>query len=877
MTIAVDGPTTRELTPVIVSSIVRLVRKKNFPGGVIAVRGRPVWAGSDLMTVDGDEVRVVTASSALAAWDALDQHCDTTWLVIITDRTSEDFGSSLRAHLVGERVHSPDLWQVVQDSFGARQIDVSLLRAPKEIAEVLLAEMPAGGWDPVPAGLLTRDLAFEALTTRLLGISPDRLDATGLLEWTLDPTRRSALHRLPDAVRAQVREWIEGRAGATAQCTLEVVRAGNAADALALALLAGLLTDPAQSRVSAAEARGQLGHRYGGSVPPSAVSRLWEGAARGLVEARTPADPVISHQLDRAQSILQEIGKADLAGSSALLPGGVTHRLRRFGEALEAALTDGSQLDRAESAYAELARHLLAERSPGQRERALMALRALRWFTQPDQGRLSTVLAAADRHVRETSWVDRARTDVWVGDDPALTAPYNKLYRRVTERRAELDLQFALLLAEYTRSDPSPGRLLLMEDVLRTVVLPLAKQVPVLLLVVDGMSSAVADELAEGIVLEGWREVLAAGSTWRRPVLSALPSVTSVCRTTLLSGRLTKGGQADEVAALQKVAAAAQLRARLFHKGDLERSVAGETTPAAVREAIQDQSLHLVAAVLNSVDDALDRSDPIRTRWTVNEVTHLGPLLRAAREVGRMVILAADHGHVLERREGELRTYPPSQASRWRPSDPARPAGHGERRFSGRRVVPDGDVILPVTETLRYGPLQAGYHGGATPAEMVTTLLAFGTTIPHGWQPAPPQEPGWWLGVQPPALDVEVGERPQRGEEMEQPYLFGEFSDLVDRLVRTDMYRAQVKRAGRSAPGAEQVVRALQLLTAHGRLPEDRLARELGMPGFRLKGFVAGLRRLLNVDGYEVLGYDADQSTVVLNLTLLREQFTLGK
>lgn len=243
-----------------------------------------------------------------------------------------------------------------------------------------------------------------------------------------------------------------------------------------------------------------------------------------------------------------------------------------------------------------------------------------------------------------------------------------------------------------------------------------------------------------------------------------------------------------------------------------------------------------------------------------------------------MVILAADHGHVLERREGELRTYPPSQASRWRPFDPARRAGDGERQFSGRRVVPDGDVILPVTETLRYGPLQAGYHGGATPAEMVTTLLTFGTMVPHGWQPAPPQEPGWWLGVQAHAVDVEGDERPQRGkEEIEQPYLFGDFSDLVDRLLRTDVYRAQVKRAGRSAPNSEQVVKALQLLSAHGRLPEDRLARELGMPGFRLKGFVTGLRRLLNVDGYEVLGYDPDQSTVVLDLTLLREQFTLGE
>jgi hypothetical protein len=38
---------------------------------------------------------------------------------------------------------------------------------------------------------------------------------------------------------------------------------------------------------------------------------------------------------------------------------------------------------------------------------------------------------------------------------------------------------------------------------------------------------------------------------------------------------------------------------------------------------------------------------------------------------------------------------------------------------------------------------------------------------------------------------------------------------------------------------------------------------------------LSALQRLLNVDGYEVVGYDPDGVTVVLDRTLLQEQFRL--
>jgi hypothetical protein len=45
----------------------------------------------------------------------------------------------------------------------------------------------------------------------------------------------------------------------------------------------------------------------------------------------------------------------------------------------------------------------------------------------------------------------------------------------------------------------------------------------------------------------------------------------------------------------------------------------------------------------------------------------------------------------------------------------------------------------------------------------------------------------------------------------------------------------------------------------------------------RIGGFLAALRRELNVEGYPVLAIDDESETVVLNRELLRSQFGLGE
>jgi hypothetical protein len=426
--------------------------------------------------------------------------------------------------------------------------------------------------------------------------------------------------------------------------------------------------------------------------------------------------------------------------------------------------------------------------------------------------------------------------------------------------------------------------------------------------------------LAEGLAADGWGECLPAGQRQRSGVLAALPTVTEICRTTLLCGALARGGQAEEATGLAAWARRARRRAALFHKADLERSTAGGTLPAAVRDAVQDRGVDVVAVVLNTVDDALERSDPGRTAWDVDAITHLRPLLHQARVAGRAVVLTSDHGHVVERRDGELRSHDGVTTARWRPAGPqAAPVGEGEVEVGGLRVLLGGGrVVMAWQEGLRYAPLRAGYHGGASAAEAVIPLLVHvhGASaqlsgeggMPRGWVPAPPQTPAWWTGAPVPPAATATGPataapRPRRhdakgkrpasaptlfepegaaGLSATAPAAAAPARDLDGGLARavlaSQVYAGQRARARRAPLDDDKVAAMLgALLAAGGRLPQASLAAAANVPEFRLPGVMSVLQRLLNVEGYEVVGYDPDGITVVLDVGLLREQFHLDE
>jgi len=155
-----------------------------------------------------------------------------------------------------------------------------------------------------------------------------------------------------------------------------------------------------------------------------------------------------------------------------------------------------------------------------------------------------------------------------------------------------------------------------------------------------------------------------------------------------------------------------------------------------VRKAIADRKQRVVGIVVNAVDDYLDKGDQIDVAWTTQQIRVLEPVLAEAERAGRVVVLVSDHGHVCERqsesREGD-------DGLRWRSSRGS--VGEGELEIISPRVVlpAGGKVVVPWTEKLRYGTKKNGYHGGATPQEMLIPIGLFWADIepPEGLDELP--------------------------------------------------------------------------------------------------------------------------------------------
>ncbi|MBK9410367.1 MAG: hypothetical protein IPN47_20435 [Gemmatimonadetes bacterium] len=101
-------------------------------------------------------------------------------------------------------------------------------------------------------------------------------------------------------------------------------------------------------------------------------------------------------------------------------------------------------------------------------------------------------------------------------------------------------------------------------------------------------------------------------------------------------------------------------RPLLFHKSDLGGS---EGLAAEVRAAIGDRQQRVVGAVINAIDDWLDRSDQVTPRWSVTAIPLLEALLQEAAAAERAVVVLSDHGHLLDHDTSSPRS---GESARWR-------------------------------------------------------------------------------------------------------------------------------------------------------------------------------------------------------------------
>ncbi|MFC8389814.1 BREX-2 system phosphatase PglZ [Streptomyces sp. NPDC057238] len=929
---------------------------------VVLLRSAPQWDGpAEPVWGDGRTAGVAVAPSPLAVHELVLDHLagrrpGPAVLVVLTDREQHELDPAILARVHKLRIDTVDSWDVVREAFGARQIDPRL-KDVNWAAEALLDATPPGGWPAVPGGWLSRQYALTALAQRRLRLGrydteggqrrpgDDRLDAQALLHWSTRPGAPERLLVLRGPERAGLAAFLgeEDQAGLAGRALLALVDAERGADAAAFGLVCAALWQHAEPAPETYRARGRA-ERYFGDQPPAAgdqldtlVTVLGRAAeeyvttllAAGHRTGGTDADQAREARrttgivLDRAAALARQFGAEEAVAASPVLRGGLEARFTAVGRALAAGDT---------AAVADAVRRLedhrlTAEPEESARiERARMGQRLARWLATDPPADAPTVADALQRHVAETGWVDLALEHIEAGGDPdlVLKAAYDTLGTRVRDRRRQIDASFARSLAAWTQAGTQPGSMLTVETFLDRVVGPVVRRTEerrVLLLVLDGMSAAIANELGEEL-RRSWAEFdpLPEGDTpHRRAMAAALPTVTAVSRTSLFAGTLMKGTQADEKRLFPALKLWGRAPAAVFHKDDLRTETAGDTFGPALTEVLGDGRTH-VAVVLNAIDDRLAKEQKLGDgAWRIDDVPGLRDLLRVAATQGMAVVLTSDHGHVVDRHGTKVDPATDPASARHRlPGDG--PLAERETALSGPRVVwpePGASVVALWDADSRYTALKAGYHGGTSLAEVTIPVLAFlpfGAEPPKGWRELGDQRPAWWAPeetgkaslpdehtARPVTATAPAPRKPTAKAKKDQaevarthetlfdvalttggddalltPTLVSRTETLVTALLDSETYQAQLGGLARK-PQQEQVHKALAaLLDAGGTLPVTALAQRAGMPVTRGDGFAAVLRQLLNYDGVQVLETLPDGRTLRLHEALLREQFALG-
>lgn len=886
-------------TEPIIRARLKKARDKQYKSGVLGLRAKPSWDG-DAFAYEGTPVTVVACPSVLSLWEAIDQRNPEQWTVVLTSVEDDDLGDSVLAHLLDGRLITPDPWDALRSNFSASTIEPALYRTndDRAIANGLLTVLSPDAYIPAPGGVLTRDHAMSGVARDVLKIVKDvdvEIDALAVLEWSRSQDVADGLVTLstsggPELANA-FQAWLAGRTVRLRGPVNALLASNRIADLVPLGVVAGLFGE------SDGKALGVfLGH-YGLSDLDVEDLKSWYQDTRGLVtNSLNPQQQ--QTVLSAAAAIVNELKINEAAAASELLPQGLDARLVTLSDAITAALpnplpaeldsrviSDDSLRD-IETHWGHVQQHFLADRDHSCRAFGA-AVRLARWLATtvaPAQG----LALVTDRYVRVDSWVDTALVTARRGaDQPILAAALRAVIEVVLTRRAHHDRSFATALADA----PTPP-VQTIENVMHDLVIPIAKKGPTLLLVVDALSIAATNDLVGSTQMEGWTEISANQDARRASALAVLPTLTQRSRCSLLCGELREGGAGPERSGFLSLLRDAQLQATggvpdpIFHKQALDAVPSGAKLASDVRNAIADVTHQpLVAAVLNYVDDTLHHTDPGGTDWNLETITYLGPLLNAAKNAGRTVVITSDHGHIIEygssAKVTRANTYGQRAHGDFTNLDPDR-----EVVIKGPRVLTETNtVVLAVDETIRYEARNAGYHGGATPAEaIVPVVVLVAAELPEGATRVVGAEPLWWYAtpVKPQEAPATPSGKRSRKPAQDGPDLFGgsdsqlvavQRNRLAANVVATKVFTEQLTLAGRIVLQQAQIKDLLQALvdTSAHEITLAQAAAALGVATASVNGALMQAKRVLDVEGYEVLR--VGNGIVRLDAAVLKEQF----
>jgi hypothetical protein len=823
-------------------------------------------------------------------------------IILLTKLQQGDLGHDVVARLARSRLFPFNHVASLCSLFKAKELDRSICEPG--IAHALLEYSPRDGYPPVSAGVLDAGTVWSAVCRHVFEMGDREPDLVTLLLWATTDNGPQRYIEATDKLRGSLHSRLHSRLGDAADAILRIVDSEAGKDALALAVTCQVIFGSGDDEVlDAAAARLEQYHQN--TTISKAIGRMLGDLANdAIADLDRRDDPRIAQShLEQADEFLKQFRCDEHSHRNQLSRNGYEQRLIRLGQQIKRVIADPSEAAIAECERQQeyVADHRIGKqrRYADQVSRTEMAVRLIRWLDQPlpeatSFGEQSSV------YVKELAFADWAREAICRGDDiPEVSDAYIALDAAVSERQRGFAKKFANGLADWSSVGSTDIGVIGVEHVLEEVVAKVvAEKNRVLMIVLDGMSWAVCHELLEDIRQDHWFEsTFDEESAIPSPVIATVPSETRYSRTSLMSGELTEGDASTERRNFKQHPALVACSDRrkppvLFHKKDITEGSRGAVS-AEVSKALLDEKQNVVGVVINAIDDRLANAQQIRDNWTISRINPLGALLRLARDSGRVVILASDHGHVWHRTDAEFE--PSTEGSRWRHNEGD--CKEGELVVSGKRVIPADGIIVPWSETIHYKRKQHGYHGGATPQEMVCPLVLLtdrssdysvlkrcAYPSPDWWSPAPvaspveaepvihvtvPSGPPTLFDKLEPEEDTTEDTTTTSGIEL-QPAS----ADWIDRLLASQAYKDQKSKIKRHPPQDVVVRQVLVTLNASGGfLTPGAFIKETDMPAARLDQVIANIRRVLNVDGYEILVIDRNENKVELNIAKLKRQF----
>lgn len=898
------------LSPQQLRSIVEDKWQRDLDAVAVGLHVAASWQGPSEVEFEFGKARVVRADTVFEIREALrSAEKSNGRIVLLTGLQQGDLGHDVIGRLARARLFTLDHWASLCSLFKAKELDRSICEPA--IAQALMEYAPPDGYPPVSAGLLDAGTVWRAICRHVFDMGERESDLVSLLLWAVSEKGIKRYQRAADDICASLLRRLTHNLGDSAASVLQFIQCDAGPDAMALSVVCQVVFGEGDDKIlDAAAARME---QYHGNKPISkTVGRtLGTAVVDAIADLDRQDDPRVAQQhLQRADELLKQFLCDDHAYRNTLSRLSFEQRLGRFGHTIKAAveMPRDATTDACEALLDEIKEHRIAKlgRNRDQVSRAEMAVRLVRWLNNSSAAPPSFA-EQTNHYIRELSFVDWAREPLCRGEEVAdLSSAYQLLDQTVLARREELSKTFATSLADWSAVGSKNAGVLGVEDVLSKVVSKVVgANNRVLLVVLDGMSWAVCHELLDDIRQDHWFEAtLDESNTPPLPIIATIPSITTYSRASLLSGTLAKGDQNLEKKNFEANKALVEVCDKryppvLFHKKDITEGNRGAISDALSKSMLAS-GRRVVGVVINAIDDRLSNAQQVIDHWSIGRISPLRALLRLARDSGRVVILASDHGHVWHRPDAQHRSH--EEGNRWRTNDGS--CADDEIFLQGSRVMgTDNNTIVPWSEQVYYGHQQNGYHGGASPQEMSCPLIVLmdKSSAYSGLYRCEYPKPDWWSAAPvaspeiveptvtvavpqpktPPTLfdmDELKAEGGRRKDEAHPSSLIPHPSkDWIAALLKSQAYTDQKAMVRRHAIEDELMQLGLAALDAGGGIMTPAaFAKAADVSTARLDGLIARMQRVLNVDGYEILTLDRSENRVELNVGKLKRQFDIS-